>query len=34
MEKDNDLLETGTKGVGLIVYVHLPDRGSMIETAE
>ena len=34
MEKDSDLPETGTEGVGLTVDERLPGKGSMIETTE
>ena len=34
MEKDNDLPETGTKGVGLKVCRRLTGNGSIIETTE
>ena len=34
MEKDSDLPETGTKGVGLEVGERLPGKGSIIETTE
>lgn len=34
MEKDSDLLETGTKGVERKVCERLPAKGSIIETTE
>lgn len=34
MEKDSDLPETATKGLGLRVCVRLPGKGSIIETTE
>ena len=34
MEKDSDLPETGTEGVGLTEDERLPGKGSMIETTE